>query len=73
MCDDRNIGTNEQHGRKLLEDDTRAKCRHDCEAAVAAATIMEAVEDFARRGLRTLVFAHKTLTEDEYREDGPSE
>ena len=50
-----------------------AKCKPDRGAAVAAATIMEAVEDFARRGLRTLVFAHKTLTEDEYREGGPSE
>ena len=49
-----------------------AKCRPDREATVAAARIMEAVEDFARRGLRTLVFAHKTLTEAEYREDGPS-
>ena len=49
-----------------------AKCRPDRGAAAAAATIMEAVEDFARRGLRTLVFAHKTLSEDEYRDGGPT-
>ena len=46
-----------------------AKCRPD----QGTAAIMEAVEDFARRGLRTLVFAHKTLTDDEYREGGPTE
>ena len=50
-----------------------AKCRPDQETANAAATMMDAVDNFALRGLRTLVFAHKTLTEDEYREDGPTE
>ena len=50
-----------------------AKCRSDRGTAAATATIMEAVEDFARRGLRTLVFAHKTLSEEEYRDGGPTE
>ena len=50
-----------------------AKCRPDRDTAAAVATIMEAVEDFARRGLRTLVFAHKTLSEDEYRDAGPTD
>ena len=34
---------------------------------------MEAVEDFARRGLRTLVFAHKTLSEEDYRDGGTTD
>ena len=50
-----------------------AKCRSDRGTAAATATIMEAVEDFARRGLRTLVFAYKTLSEEEYRDGGPTE
>ena len=58
---------------KGAESTMLAKCRPDRATAVAAAAIMEAVEDFARRGLRTLVFAHKTLTDDEYREGGPTE
>ena len=48
------------------------KCRSRGAAEVVAT--MAAVEEFARRGLRTLVFAHKTLTPQEYREaGGPTE